>query len=62
MTSRAVSDAAQKNGGDSLHPICNAVGTTSSVSSRGVFLDGEGKTYVKFHASSFDTTNRQKPS
>ena len=44
MTSRAVSDAAQKNGGDSLHPICKAVGMTNSVWSIGVFLSGEGNT------------------
>ena len=31
MISLAVSDTAQKNGGDFHHPICNAVGATSSV-------------------------------
>ena len=33
MTSLAVSDTAQKKGGDSHHTICNAVGTTSYASS-----------------------------
>ena len=33
ITSLAVSDAAQKNGGDSHHPICSAFGTTIFVSS-----------------------------
>ena len=31
MMSLAVSDPAQKNGGDLHHPVCNAVGTSSSV-------------------------------
>ena len=31
MMSLAVSDPANKNGGDFHHPICNAVDTTSSV-------------------------------
>ena len=31
MMSLAVSDPTQKNCGDSRHPVCNYVGTTSSV-------------------------------
>ena len=36
MTSRAVSDAAQKNGGDSHHPIWRLFGTTICMSLKSV--------------------------
>ena len=62
MTSLAVSVAAQKNGGDSRQPIWRAVGTTNSTSSIEVVCDAESNTYVKFHASSFETTSCQNPS
>ena len=60
--SRAVSVAEQNSGGLSVQPICNAVGTTISMSSIGVFLACVGSTYAKFHASSLLTLMRQNPS
>jgi hypothetical protein len=45
----AVSVAAQKNGGDSDHPIWRASGITSCTGSPGF---PPGRTYAKFHASS----------
>jgi hypothetical protein len=43
MTSLAVSDAAQKNGGDSHHPIWRLLGTTIFVSSRCAFGSSFGR-------------------
>lgn len=60
MMLRAVSDPAQKNGGDSHHPICSTLGTTSSVSSRHVIDPSSGgRTKQKFHAFITSTTSRQ---
>ena len=47
--SRAVSVAAQKNGGDSPQPICSASGITNWIGSPAL---PPGRTYAKFHASS----------
>ena len=58
LTSRAVSDAAQKNGGDSTQPICSDVGTTSCTS----FPGSCGNTYEKFHSSPSWQSSRQNPS
>ena len=58
-TSRAVSVAAQKNGGLSLQPICRALGMTISGGSSGVF---GGSTYAKLCASAAFTIMRQYPS
>ena len=45
IISRAVSDAVQKKGGNSHHPICSASGATSSVSSSDTFLpSADGRT------------------
>ena len=64
MVSRAASELAQKNGGDSHHPICRLYGTTSWMPSRlsGVKPSIGGRIYQKFHASSLLTTSLQKPS
>ena len=45
IISPALSDAAQKNGGDSHHPIWRPLGTTSSISLRLSLLDVEGRTF-----------------
>ena len=58
-TSRAVSVAAQKNGGLSLQPICRALGMTISGLSSGVF---GGRTYAKLCASVAFKIMRQYPS
>jgi len=42
MVSLAVSDAAQKNGGDSHHPICRALATTVSILSTSMSSFSEG--------------------
>ena len=57
-TSRAVSDAAQKNAGDSAQPICSADGTTISTGPPGCV----GSTYAKFHSWPSSHTKRQNPS
>ena len=44
MTSRAVSVAAQKYGGDSHQPICKELGTTMSISSNGWSGSRDGST------------------
>ena len=53
-----VSDAAQKYGGDSIHPIWSKVGTTSFVG----LPSSCGKTQAKFHTSPSWQSSRQKPS
>ena len=57
-----VSVAAQKNGGDSDHPICKPCGMTTSMSLSSDFCFVGGSTYAKFHASNLLTTIRQNPS
>ena len=63
MMSRAVSDPTQKNGGDSHHPICNAVGTTRSASPSDTgLMSAAGRTQYKFQAFRCESNRRQKPS
>jgi hypothetical protein len=57
-TSRAVSNVAQKYGGDSIHPICNDFGFTSFV----LWHPTSGKTYAKFHSSCTVQSMHQNPS
>jgi hypothetical protein len=57
-TSLDVSVAAQKYGGDSTHPICSKVGTTSFVG----LPSSWGSTYAKFHSSPSTQSMRQNPS
>ena len=57
-TSRAVSEAAQKNGGLNAQPIWRADGTTISTGWPGWF----GRTYAKLYSSPSALFNRQKPS
>jgi len=44
MTSRAVSESAQKNGGDSHYPICKQFGTTIFISSISMLGSSDGRT------------------
>ena len=44
MVSLAVSESAQKNGGDSHHTICRAFGTTISISSMSMLSFSDGST------------------
>ena len=63
IVSLAVSEAAQKNGGDSTHPICRLCGTTITVSSMSHVLPFfVSSSYQKLHASSLLTTIRQNAS
>lgn len=64
ITSLAVSDAAQKYGGDSFHPICRQFGTTNFRSSNELFCLSVSRsmTYAKFQAWIGCTPMRQYPS
>ena len=57
-----VYDAAQKYGGNSLHPIWKMSGMTIHVSLMSFSGVNLGRTYVKFHASSGSTLSCQLPS